>query len=267
MLFGDKEIDLVYSFQSAAETDDILILPRMSKKVKFIINSIILENNWKEWIDSSASNDPPPDFYSDKFHLMMDVMRVDDHERKGRKGKLFNPYKSHERDLYHEIKNKSHFDESSNVNIVINGITDLPSYQDHNYIFYKNNFKRVVQNHINSIPIYKNNHPGFKTIFLIYDESSAYYQAPYDIEPKRQRIAGEITRGDLHRYYLDSAFLNVFLNCHIDYIIWFTPYKLYNICQPVPKKMLIPSISVFDISKKHFMQKKYNEKRMESLEI
>lgn len=42
----------------------------------------------KHWIDSSAKNAPPPDFYNDKLKFMMDIMRIDDNAYVDRKVKF-----------------------------------------------------------------------------------------------------------------------------------------------------------------------------------
>ena len=43
---------------------------------------------WKTWIDASSKNALPPDFYNNKFKLMMDVMRIDDHTFVDKNGNL-----------------------------------------------------------------------------------------------------------------------------------------------------------------------------------
>ena len=55
-----------------------------------LCNIIQSGNFWKEWVDASAHDAPPPDFYSNKYGLMMDVMKVDDNTRKTKKGKKVN---------------------------------------------------------------------------------------------------------------------------------------------------------------------------------
>lgn len=104
------------------------------------------KTNWENWINSSGKDDPPPDFYSDKYRIMMDVMRVDDHERTGNRGKLFNPVRQRERMLHKEITDKFGISPDSKVEIHINAYTGLSSYEDHNYTLYKNNFRRVIKN-------------------------------------------------------------------------------------------------------------------------
>lgn len=44
-----------------------------------VFKSIYNDSLWEEWTDASAKDAPPPDFYNDTQHLMLEVMRVDDH--------------------------------------------------------------------------------------------------------------------------------------------------------------------------------------------
>ena len=48
------------------------------EKCKQIIETFFDDEKFKYWIECSGKADPPPDYFSDKFGLMMDVMRVDD---------------------------------------------------------------------------------------------------------------------------------------------------------------------------------------------
>ena len=68
-----------------------------------VFESIHDQENWKQWIESAGKSDPPPDFFADTYKYMMDVMRVDDHSYKNKKGKVVNPTNSHIRDVEKEI--------------------------------------------------------------------------------------------------------------------------------------------------------------------
>lgn len=48
--------------------------------------------------------------------------------------------------------------------------------EDHQFKWYFDSFERVVSSHNNKIPLYQQNHENFKTIFFVYDESTAYTQ-------------------------------------------------------------------------------------------
>ena len=56
-----------------------------------IFNLIYSKEEWEKWVDSSAKNDPPPDFYNETNKIMMDVMHIDDHVYENEKGRIINP--------------------------------------------------------------------------------------------------------------------------------------------------------------------------------
>ncbi len=174
MIFGEKETDIMENLQLLYEAgvQRIALLPSPNPELESIVNKVCSQKEWMNWIDSSGKSAPPPDFYSDEFRLMMDVMRVNDHEQKGKKGKLHNPSIAHERDMYKELEQAGIIEQFPNAKVVLTGVTQLPTYEDHNYDLYLKCFRRVVSKHIDSIPLYQKNHPGYKVIFLVFDESS-----------------------------------------------------------------------------------------------
>ena len=205
-----------------------------------VFEAIYNEEQWKLWINSSGKADPPPDFYCDELKLMMDVMRVDDHAFKNKKGKIVNPTNARESQKQRELRESGILDMFPNAeNVIVNAITDLPTEQDHNYAFYKNNFVRVVEDHKSKIEQYKQNHPEFKTIFLICDESSAYMEAEYK---PNEIYEGMPLIGRPHFWFLDKNFIKIFMNSTIDYVIWFAPFKHDHLfCG-----LKLPEVVVFD---------------------
>lgn len=172
----DDENKIIESFQEISE-DKICLIPEnieLNRVFKLIYN----KEEWGKWVDSSAKNAPPPDFYNETNKIMMDVMRVDDHAYENEKGQIINPTLQKESKIYKELMS-SEFIKNINFkgDIFITTRTELPSELDHNYIFYYKNFDRIIENHVKSINIYKKNHPNFKIIFFIFDESSAYFEA------------------------------------------------------------------------------------------
>lgn len=148
-----------------------------SVAVREIFASIHDPEEWKLWSDSSGKSDPPPDFYNDKLKLMMDVMRIDDHAFESKNGKIVNPTNQRESVIQKQIRKSGLLDSFPNVkNVIVTAVTDLPTDEDHNYKFYYSNFERVLMKHNNQIDLYGKNHPGYKTIFLVLDESSAYFE-------------------------------------------------------------------------------------------
>ena len=137
-------------------------------------------------------------------------------------------------------------------------MTDLPTEQDHNYKFYNNNFIRTVEEHKRKIELYKQNHPGFKSIFFILDESSAYFEA----EQRRDEIIYEVPiKGYPHLWLLDQAFTNVFMGSDIDYVIWFAPYKQEHLFCDI----MLPEVVVYN-TKEHLESRNYKIDNMISCE-
>lgn len=98
----ESEKQLIRKFQTEP-TKEICLLCNTKEEAE--LRSIIQSKNfWNEWIDTSAHNAPPPDFYSDKYGLMMDVMKIEDNTRKGKKGKLYNPKAEKESQVYRKFK-------------------------------------------------------------------------------------------------------------------------------------------------------------------
>lgn len=225
-----------------------------------IFDAIYNEEQWKLWKNSSGKADPPPDFYCDKLKLMMDVMRVDDHAFKNKKGKIVNPTNARESQKQRELRESGILDMFPNAeNIFINAVTDLPTDQDHNYKFYKNNFVRTIEEHKRKISLYRQNHPDFKTIFLICDESSAYMMRLDGVENE-----SEVKCGYCHYWFTDKAFLSAFLGSAIDYVIWFTPFKLVRL---VDGSIIdLPRVVVFDAKSKYAHINSYNTEKMFSVE-
>lgn len=238
MNFFDDENKIIEWFQLVDHSS--VYFPIETNELVATFESIHNEKEWTLWTNSSGKSDPPPDFYCDEIKLMMDVMRVDDHAHKNKKGKIVNPTNARESEMQKELRESGILDKFPNVkNIICNAITDLPAEQDHNYKFYKNNFIRTIDEHKRKIELYKQNHPNFKIIFFILDESSAYFEA----EDKPQTILeGMPFIGRPHFWFLDKEFLQIFENSKIDYVIWFTPFKHDELFGG----MRLPEIVVFD---------------------
>lgn len=244
MNFFDSENNIINMFQEYVQFE-IGFMPLYQKQLIEIFEKVYLFQNWMKWTDSSAKDAPPPDFFCDEFQLMMDVMRVNDHEYKNRKGKPVNPVYIRERkianDAEKQIKKQCVLNPSPTF--LINAISDLPTEQDHNYNLYRSHFVKTVNSHIKKIRNYKRTHPDYKLIFFIMDESSAYCKVKR--KPKVYK-AGNRIKIDPHQYYYDESFVKVFANTDIDYVIWFAPFKrIDSIHGVVPQ----PKVFVYDTKK------------------
>lgn len=227
MNYFDNELNILEWFQDISL--QYVWFPYQSNDSMSLFSSVNNYKNFKEWINSSGKSDPPPDFYNPKLKIMMDVMRIDDHGHMNKKGKFTNPVNQKESEIQKQIRNSGILDVFPNVqHIVVNAISDLPTYEDHNHNFYFENFSRTIKKHITNIPLYKQNHPGFSTAFFVFDEST-----PYIIAKDENQVKKGIQRGEKIHYYsylhfADKKFVNVFLNSDIDFLIWYSPFKHFD---------------------------------------
>ena len=260
-LWEDKEANIIESFRQHIQGEDrpVCLLPDAEDPRK-VMASIMDDAIWKnEWVDSSSKDAPPPDFYSESQKLMMEVMRIDDHAFE-QDGKIQNPTNKRARMRAKELIDDLQLNLRPDAKLVINSPTDLPSSEDHNYRYYKSNFKRVIEKHIEKIPIYKSKHPDCKLIFFVFDESSMYCQTD---TPNQTVSEGEQIEGTLHHWYYDKAFTKVFMNSGIDYLIWFTPYKWIKMSIP---PVILPLACVFDCKQEYMTLIDYPEDYMTSTE-
>lgn len=260
MSLYDEEEKVIETFQEEFEKK-ICIIPN-TKEVCNILKSIYNEKEWKKWTNSSGKNDPPPDFYNDELKIMMDVMRIDDHAYENLKGKIINPTLQKENELYKEIIN-SDFIKSINFNgnILVTAKTELTSEEDHNYSYYFKNFKRVISKHNDKIALYKTNHPNFKVLFFVFDESSAYFE---NENIKGAKKIGDEIKGKIHYWFLDRKFINVLIDSNIDYFIWYSPYKHYI----GTNDEMIPKVCIYKIKEiKERQLINYNDSKMDSVEV
>lgn len=252
MNFYDDERMIIEVFQMVTNSE--VHFPFRSSGAIDSFKSIRNTKKWANWTYNAGKADPPPDFFSEKYRLMMEVMRIDDHAFVNEKGILINPVNMRESKLQKEIREKIKESQPDadldSIKIVVNAVTDLPSNEDHNYQFYCANFKRALEKHIQKIPLYRSNHPDKKLIFFVFDESTAYVQVNDPERVKRGPVAGEPCMAVPVWFFLDERFLNVFKNADIDYLIWYAPYKRFEGAPFQP-----PKVSVFDV-------KNYNYKHV-----
>lgn len=262
MNFFDDETNIISMFQNVDCSS--VYFPIQNNEVTNLFELIHDEVKWKKWINSSGKNDPPPDFFCDEFKYMMDVMRVDDHSRKNNKGKLFNPTLKNESKIIKELELSGIYDTFPNANLIVNSNTNLPTYEDHNYKLYKKNFTRIIEKHKQSIKLYKKNHIGYKVIFFILDESSAYFQANEKCNITEKIPNNSIISGKPHLFFQDKSFLKVVLNTEIDYLIWYAPFKLI---RTKYKPVELPEVCIFDLSLSNTQLIEYADDFMMSAEI
>ena len=169
------------------------------------------------WINSSGKADPTPDYYNPDQRLMMEVMCVSHYHHEDDKHHLHSPgdiniSRSIEELCNADLETADWFFQHNNiVKSSFSSDVDLP----HSYRQYVDSFTRVVSKHIDEIGTYRNNHPGYKLIFLIYDDSTLY------------RVKGSNPSDEIcyHDALFDESFNRVIRDADIEMIIWLSPFK------------------------------------------
>ena len=85
MNYLDKEDRIIDLFQDSAFQDAIFV--GASRDALSVYGAVHNRTKWRNWTNSSGKSDPPPDYFSQTYGLMMDVMRTDDHTRLNKYGK------------------------------------------------------------------------------------------------------------------------------------------------------------------------------------
>lgn len=233
----DKEENIIKLLQ-ATSYNDIHFVNRTSDVRKFFC-SLYRENEFKNWINSSGKDDMPPDFFSDKYRYMLEVMRVDDYVAGNNSPNALESKKIKEID---DIRRRNGLRTISEANITALIIPDMSKSSENNYSIYIENYKRIINKHIKKIENYRQNHPGYKLGFLIFDESPGYVMVTdKNIKPKK----GDIISAFQHVYIRDKNLIGIFEGKDLDFVIWMTPYKNF---PPNPK--VYPEICVFDMMNK-----------------
>lgn len=258
--FTDEK-NIIEYFQGL-ETKSILF-PVFNDELKLLFSSIYKRKNWKKWIDSSAKSAPPPDFYNNDLKFMMDVMRVDDHEYISAKGKTVNEERRIENQALKNIREDERFKGMNLSQIYADIHSDLPTDEDHNFSRYLECFWRTIENHKKKIPNYKKNHPGYKVIFFVFDESSAYCETVKKYLGEKKK--GLVFNGWPHIPFVDREFLKIMDNSEIDYLIWFTPYKLIRL--EGDKIFNLPKAAIYSRESMDFQYLTYDYDLMVSVEV
>lgn len=233
MAYYDNEINVINDFCNCDDSEIYLFNANNEKNLQSV-------RKIEEWHCSSSKSDPPPDFYSDNYKFMMEVMRGDDHAYINTKGKVINPHIKKENETYKEIQK---FVKNNNItfsgNIFVNTVTDLPTHEDHSYDKYLYNFKRVIENHDSSYDLYKNNHNNYQLIYLILDETSSYMQKE-DFNGNDVSI-GDVIQARLHLFFFDKKFISILKKSKADYYIWYAPFKHFN----SKEKVELPQVIIY----------------------
>ena len=259
----DNENEIIAHFQNV-QSSEVLLIPENDAQCDHVFAAINTPEQWKLWIDSSGKGDPPPDYYSTEHHLMMDVMRVDDHGYIGRNGRsIVNPTLERESKVMQELKEKGVFEAFPNAKPILCVDTQLPTKEDHNYCYYRDSFIRTVETHKKKISKYKLNHPEHDVIFFIFDESSPYMETT---QKQEQFTVGEIVAGQPHFWFYDETFISAIAFSEIDYVVWYTPYKHCDLFRG-GERFELPKAAIIRVRDNIIPTFHYNEELMESAEV
>lgn len=250
-------------FRTMFECERCCLVPE-DASVECIIQDVVDERGWE---DCSGKGDLPPDFVCEERGLIIEVMRVDDHERVGDKRGYVNPLRARESDIIKE--HSQEFEDllalaADDAALTINAITDLETEDDHNYQNYLSAFSRIVEKHAEQAQSYRKNHPGLKLVFFVFDESSTYLEATNLKERRASRAEGDVVLGRPHFFFADRAFLDVVRRSSADYFVWYAPFKQSDL---FAEGLDLPDTAVYDVGRIDGPIFEYDPRLMVSAEL
>ena len=208
-------------------------------------------------IDSFTSNnghgDLPPDYYSDRYSVMFDVLRINDTEV----NKKYNPIKIEERKMRKQVL-KSGMLDTPNI-ITVFASDDV---NEHSFDKYIKQAKRTIKNHIDKIPLWIKEHPAIKNKgLLVFDETEFCFEGFVKYVGNGEFAYCYKSPLVIHEAWNDKMFVQPIYESNLDFVIWFCPYKPYgNI--PMKHNIKFPSIVIADT---RFQRTNYKEYDYNSL--
>ena len=238
----DDEKNIIQSLQFTS-CREIYFVNATREAKKFFL-SLFRERKFSDWMNSSGKDAPPPDFFSPKYKYMLEVMRTDDFEMgHNSPNALESKYVKQIEDMLRE--NGSRSLKESNIHLFVT--PDMSKASKNGYPIYVENFKRIVHKHVEKIHSYRENHPGYKLGFLIFDEAPAYMRVK---ERNTNPKPGEMIGGFPHAHFYDRNLVESFIDADVDYVIWMTPHKFF-----WGNPRIMPRICIFDLTKKENLKK------------
>lgn len=187
-----------------------------------------LIKKYKDWIDSSSKKDLPPDFYSDKYKIMMEIMSINDVEYND-DNRIINEQMKRQHELLSNLFGDDYKKEGNDLSIIMNYDNNI---DNHNMNSYKSSFKRIIEKHKEKIENYKNNHKNYELVFFVFDNAPAYY-----CEQDGKTL--------VHVPFNDKYFVELIKNLNVDYVVWFTSNK--NIWNSKGKYIKLPVAGIYDV--------------------
>lgn len=203
----------------------------------------------------------PPDFYNDDLELMMEVMRFDDQATNSGKTHATKAKENQMLELLRDLGVKEDFPNLKQILLL--GNSDLSTDDDHNFARYRENFTRVVLKHAKKAEQYRKNHPAYKLVFFVFDETSGVY---FESGKQKKSI---LTQGDSvlarpHMYWVDSIMVDMIKKSQDDYLIWFKPYNSFE--TPTGIYDDLPKVIIYDVKNMRISTEKYSVEDMISSE-
>ena len=210
----------------------------------------------KSFTSNNGHGDLPPDYYSDKYSIMFDVLRVNDTEVK----KTYNPLKIEERKIRQLAKEQELLD-LPNIAPVLE-VDEPDDVNAHTYQKYCKQASRTIGEHIRKIPLWIKEHPAIKNKgLLVFDETEFCFEGSITSVGHGQFLYRYKSPLIIHEAWNDENFVKQIYEADLDFVIWFCPYKPYG---KIPMKYNInyPAIVIVDT---RFQRTNYKEYDYSSL--
>lgn len=221
--------------------------------------------NVNSFTENNGHNCLPPDYYSDNFSCMFDVLRINDAEVK----KGYNPIIAQERKTRKKFE-KEELLNSRYFQVVFEAATS-GDINEHSFPQYKRQSKRVIQEHIDKIPLWTNAHPKIQYKgLLILDESGLCFEGiKAHVKDDYFSFSFNRDRGLIvHETWNDAEFIQPIYASKLDFVIWFNPYKnnneilyKYNMLNNRKYSLKYPALMIVDtrFHRTEFKQYNYNK--------
>lgn len=235
---------------------------RMFKGNSFERKILRYIQNVRSFTENNGHDCLPPDYYSDSFSCMFDVLRINDAEiKKGR-----NPIIAQEQKMRKEFKNEGLLD-SQYFQVAFEAGTS-GDINEHSFPQYKKQAKRVIQEHIDKIPLWINAHPSIQHKgLLILDESGLCFErTKTHVKDDYFAFSFNSNQGLItHETWNDAEFIQPIYDSAMDFVIWFNPYKnhnevlfKYNISKDRKRSVQYPALMIVDTRFHRADFKQYN---------
>ncbi len=239
-MYREKLFDETEQQQLAIANNEFInnnsVISNLTKPNLFL--EAILSTEFWEIQSESGSGHIPPDFISKDKSMMMDIMKIDD-----RSTKKSNQMLRAERNVLNGVVNQftpdlkdelQTLDTNQDGYILSDiGFKFMPTYhsvtQEASYEKYLKNSKRIINKHLQSINLYRENFPNRKLIFFIYDESVSYFETNTKVkQPSEEGSYFYIEPNNFkfwHQPGRDVNLIDDILKSDVDYLVWFGCHK------------------------------------------